>query len=196
MQCTWPFRNFSSDQLMVELLSAQKDELQNSVRVLRILEEVDRRGLYAELGYPSLYQFCLSVLHLSEHEAYLRMTAARTCRRFVVIFEMLDRAELHLSAVAKLGPHLTEENHRSLLGAATHKTKRQVEEMLAAQFPQPPIAESIRRLPSLSSLPAMTLALVVRFVEKRSNPFPLNATRFASQPARNAVSFLTEPKTS
>jgi hypothetical protein len=81
------------------------------------------------------------------------MYAARTGRRFPVIFEMLERGELHLTAVDKLGPHLMEQNHRSLLDAAIHKTKRQIEELLAQRFPQPAVTESIRRLPVRTAAP-------------------------------------------
>jgi 5-methylcytosine-specific restriction endonuclease McrA len=147
MQGEW-IRNHSNQQLMDELRSTRNEELRGCVRVVRVLEEVDRRKLYAELGYSSLYQFCLRLLSLSEHEAYLRVSAARTARRFPVIFEMLERGDKHLTAVGKLRPHLTEENHRSLLDAAKHKTKREIEEMLAARFPQPAVTESIRRLPA------------------------------------------------
>ena len=130
-------KNYSNDQLISELHAHREDERRSSVRVLRILEEVDRRKLYAELGYPSLYQFCVSALHLSEHAAYLRVTAARTGRRFPVVFSMLERGELHLTAIKLLAPHLSEENHADLLGAAIHRTKSQLEELLAARFPRP-----------------------------------------------------------
>jgi 5-methylcytosine-specific restriction endonuclease McrA len=152
-QQEWTYRHHSNDQLLEELHACQRNERRSTARALRVLEEVDRRRLYAELGYPSLYQFCVEVLHHSEHEAYLRMYAARTGRRFPAIFEMLERGALHLTAVDKLGPHLTDENHRALLDAATHKTKRQIEELLALRFPQPAVTESIRRLPVRTAAP-------------------------------------------
>src|SRR5687767_4053850 len=156
-----PYQNHSNEQLIEELHASRSNELRSCVRVLRILQEVDRRRLFAELGYPSLFQFCVSALHLSEHAAFLRMTAARTARRFPVILEMLESGELHLTAIKLLAPHLTEENSGSLLGAAVHKTRRQVEEMLAARFPRPAVAESIRKLPSapISALPSTESAV-------------------------------------
>src|SRR5262245_21347562 len=166
MQREWPFQNHSNEQLIDELRSHRANELESCVRVLRILGEVDRRTLYADLGYPSLYQFCVSVLHLSEHEAYARMKGARAAAQFPVIFEMMERGEVHLTAVRLLAPHLTEENHRSLLHAAIHKTKREVEELLAARFPRAAVTESIRRLqapslsPTSSASPALLLSLL------------------------------------
>ena len=168
MQDVHNLKNYSNDRLIEELHAHWQDERRSCVRVLRILEEVDRRKLYAELGYPSLYQFCVSALHLSEHAAYLRVTAARTGRRFPIVFEMVERGELHLTAVKLLAPHLSEANHADLIRAAVHKSKRDIEEMLAARFPQPAVSESIRRLPTSSVPIAPTLPM-------RSEPTPVPA---------------------
>jgi hypothetical protein len=54
---------------------------------------------------------------------------------------------LHLTAVCLLGPHLTVENHEALLAAAHHKSKREVEELVAELRPKPPVPATIRRLP-------------------------------------------------
>lgn len=43
---------------------------------------------------------------------------------------------MHLSALALLRPHLTEENHTELLDAVRGKSKRDVEMLLATRFPQ------------------------------------------------------------
>src|SRR5688572_19085838 len=45
--------------------------------------EVDSRKLYASQGYASLFTYCVKVLHLSEHAAYLRIDAARVQAVFV-----------------------------------------------------------------------------------------------------------------
>jgi hypothetical protein len=44
-------------------------------------------------------------------------------------------------------PHLTPENHTTLLDEAAGRSKRQVEEMLARRFPKPDVASVVRRLP-------------------------------------------------
>ena len=42
--------------------------------------------------------------------------------------------------------HLTQDNHRELIEAATHLSKRAIEEMLATLFPQPDVPPLIRRV--------------------------------------------------
>ena len=188
MQDAQNFQNYSNDRLMDELHAHRKDERRSCVRVLRILEEIDRRKLYAELGYPSLFQFCVSAMHLSEHAAYLRVLAARTGRRFPVVFEILERGELHLTAIKLLAPHLSEENHAALIRAAVHKTKREIEEMLAARFPQPAVSESIRRLPApapiSTTLPVLAAPVPARVqvpvaAPRREVLEPLSPERYA-----------------
>src|SRR3990172_1778773 len=121
------------------------------------LAEVDARRLYRDQAFPSMHQYCVDALHLSEGAAYKRITAARTARRFPVILEMLAGGRLHLSAVCLVSPHLTEENHPSLLEAAVHRSKRRVELLLAERFPKPDVPQSIRKLPAQKPRPEMAV---------------------------------------
>lgn len=197
------YRHHTNEQLLVELRASHKEELSQQARLLRILEEIDRRSLHVEMGFASLFQFCTQLLFMSEHEAYLRMTVARTARRFPVIFEMIERGELHLSAVAKLAPCLEDENHRSLLAAAAHKTKREVEEIVAAKSPKLDVALSIRPLKApfersrTSSAPPEPVAstsaplFASRSVEERPapKPEPPHHTMTPLAPDRYAIRF-------
>ncbi|BDG10374.1 hypothetical protein [Anaeromyxobacter paludicola] len=112
------------------------------------LAEVDARRLYRDHACPSMHAYCVNVLHLSDEAAYKRINAARAARRFPVILEMLADGRLHLSAVCLLAQHLTEENHGALLDAAVHRSKRDVEQLLAERFPRPDVPEALRKLPS------------------------------------------------
>ena len=135
--------NHTDQQLLTALERACGDERRSLTWVLRLIGEVDRRELYAELGYGSLYEYCTEALHYSENEAYLRIGVARAGRRFPLILETIERGELHLTGASRCAPHLTEENHRDLLAAVVHKTKREIEEILAARFPQDDLPDSI-----------------------------------------------------
>ena len=95
-----------------------------------------------------MFTYCTQVLHLAEHAAFNRIEAARAARRFPIIFELLAAGQIHLSAVRLLAPHLTEANHQSLLREASHKSKRQVEQIVARVLPRPDVAASVRKLPS------------------------------------------------
>jgi hypothetical protein len=89
--------------------------------------EVDARGLYAEKGASSMFVYRTGVLHLSEPETYLRINVARASRKHPVLLEMLADGRLHLTGIAKLAQHLTENNRDTLLARAAGKTKRQID---------------------------------------------------------------------
>jgi hypothetical protein len=134
-----------------ELLAGLSELVQRSNAItaeeLAHLAELEDRMLHLELGFPSLFAYCVEVLGMSEGAAGRRVAAARVCRRFPEAFERVARGDLHLSALCALSPHLDPENASELFEACRRKTRRQIEEQLAARFPRPDVREQIRRLP-------------------------------------------------
>src|SRR5262245_25223767 len=104
--------------------------------MLAHLAEVDERKLYLPAGYPSLYLYCVQELHLCEQAAFKRIHAARAARDFPALFDAVAQGRLHLSAVVLLAAHLTAENVAGLMAAATHKSKAEIEHLLAERFPR------------------------------------------------------------
>ena len=96
------------------------------------------------------------MLHLSEHAAYGRIEAARAARRYPIVLDLLADGSVTLTAVTLLAPHLTAANHRALLGEARHKSKRDVEHIVARLRPQPPVAATVRKLPAPTPPVALT----------------------------------------
>ena len=134
-----------------ELLAGLSELVQQSnvltAQVLAHLVELEERMLPLELGFSSLFAYCVEALGMSEGTAGRRVAAARVCRRFPEAFERVARAELHLCALCALAPHLNSENSAELFEACRGKTRRQIEALLAARFPRPDVREQIRRLP-------------------------------------------------
>jgi hypothetical protein len=71
-----------------------------------------------------------------------------------VILDLIESAAVTLTTVRLLAPHLTEVNHRELLERARHKSKREVELLLATLSPRPDVPSTVRKLPG----PATSLA--------------------------------------
>jgi hypothetical protein len=123
-----------------------------TVELIALLAECDARRLYLGEGCSSLFTYCTQVLRLSEAEAYARITAARAARRFPAILTVLSAGEITLTTVGLLSPHLDDENCDGLLEAARHKSRREIESLVASLVPQPEIESSIRRVPSTALL--------------------------------------------
>jgi hypothetical protein len=139
--------SLSDHDLLIATDRAAATERQATAALLALLGEVGARELYAREGFSSLFRFATERLHLSESAAYSRITAARAARLFPVILPLIDEGAISLTTIALLSGHLTDQNHESLLGAARGKSKRQVEQLVAALHPQPDIASSVRALP-------------------------------------------------
>ena len=131
------------------------------------LAELEERKLHTKDASESLFAHCTQRLGLSNSEAFHRITVARVARQFPVIFELLERRELHLTAVCLLRDYLTAENYLELLTEASHKTKWQVQELIARRFPRPDVGSSVRKLPAR---PLPTPALSAQSLPARSLP--------------------------
>ena len=140
--------HLTNDQLLEDIKTLAGREREATVQLIASLGELDARRLYLGEGFPSLFTYCTQLLHLSEHAAYRRMEAARIARRIPEILELLADGSLTLTTVGLLAPQLTPENQRELLQAARHKSKREVEKIVAALRPQPAVPSSVRKLPA------------------------------------------------
>src|SRR6478735_7369832 len=140
-------------------LVGQSNEL--TAQVLAHLVELEERMLHLELGFSSLFSYCVEALGMSEGAAGRRVAAARVCRRFSGAFERVAQGQLHLCALCALAPHLTADNATELMDACRGKTRRQVEELLALRFPRPDVREQIRRLPTRTGVSVAEQALPV-----------------------------------
>ncbi len=149
----------SNTELVARVKHLTARERQEMASLIAHLAELDRRRLYFAEGCSSMFTYCTQVLHLSEHAAYGRIEAARAARRFPLLLERLGEGSVNLTTVGLLTAHLTPENHRQLLDTTRHKSKRQVEELVAELRPEPPVPGSVRRLPTASPAPAAPTAL-------------------------------------
>ena len=130
------------------LTAIVEQERGKTAEVLAFIAEFQARKLFLPSGFPSMYQYCVHELHLSEHAACKRITGARAARRFPALFSAVADGRLNLSTIVLLAPCLSEESADELLAAAAYKTKSQTERMLAQRFPKPDVPTSIRAVPS------------------------------------------------
>jgi hypothetical protein len=142
----------SDADLLMEVGRLIRHEREATARLIAALGEVDVRRLYLGEGCSSLFTYCTQVLHMSEHAAYGRIEAARAARKWPVVLELLADGSLHLTAVMLLSRHLTAENHDALFAAARHKSKRELEEIVAALRPQLAVPATVRKLPTSKML--------------------------------------------
>src|ERR1700740_766807 len=116
-------------------------------RLLAHLVEVEERRLPLEAACPSMFQFCVRRLGMSEDEACRRIQIARLSRRFPDLLVRIERGDLTLSTIALLHDTLTEATYDELVEAAAGKTKAEVRALLAKRFPARDVLAAITAIP-------------------------------------------------
>jgi hypothetical protein len=132
--------------LSARLHALAGEERSVQAEFLRHLDALDRRRGFADLGYPSLWEYCLRALYLREAAAGRRIGAMRVLRRFPELEAAIRDGRLCLSTLCALGPVLTEENVADLTTRAAFKTKTEVEEIVVSLKPRHAPADGVRRI--------------------------------------------------
>ena len=125
MEPTRSLEQLTDGELLLRLADILRQSRRNEALLVAHIGEVDARRLYAREASPSMFAYCTERLHLSEAEAYLRIAAARASREHPILLTMLADGRLHLTAIAKLAPHLTPDNREAVLsGPPTARSAR------------------------------------------------------------------------
>ena len=162
------------------------EERHATADLVAALSELDARRLYLGDGFSSLFTFCTRKLRLSEHAAYARIEAARLVRRFPRALDLLRDGSVNMTTLGLVASHLNEETAADLFAAIVHKSKREVEEIVAALAPKPAVASALRRVPAVPSSAAegeSTQRLFGGTAQNRATAGPLEACSAAASPA-------------
>lgn len=137
-------RSSLADGVLLRTLAAVvTQDRSTTAEMLALIAEVDRRGLFRDEGYSSMYRYCVGKLHMSEDVACKRILTARVARRFPAILAAIAEGRLTVSNVALLSTHLKSDLGEELLTAAIGKTRAQVELLIAARFPEPDVPTTL-----------------------------------------------------
>jgi hypothetical protein len=142
-----------ADVLLRDLTSLIKQKRVSTAVILAHLAEVEARGLYLyrPAGCSSMFAYCVGELGMSEDATGKRIHAARAARRFPILFHAVADGRLHLTAVAMLATHLTAESVEEWVAAASHKTRAQIQILLAERFPRPDLPTRLEAVPAQSA---------------------------------------------
>lgn len=122
--------------------AAETERLATSA-LLHHLIEVERRRLYAETGYSSLFEYCVKALSFSEPQASRRVNAARAMREFPEIESSLNSGSLSLTNLSmaqgffRREKTLETEQKREILSKLENQSSRDAERILMSNSTQP-----------------------------------------------------------
>src|SRR6185295_18567961 len=109
-QVEYGLKSLADAQLLSGLAGIVHRRNQITAEFLAYLAELDERQLFLDLGFASLFEYCLKTLGLCESTAGRHIAAARVCRKHPEAFALVASGALHASALSLLRKHLTSEN--------------------------------------------------------------------------------------
>jgi len=132
-----------SDKVLLEKtqILAQKERA-ITLEVLQHLREIERRSLYAEIGYSSLFEYAVKELKYSEGAAQRRISSVRLIRDVPEVEEKIKTGKLSLSALSQAQVFFRQEKigtsaKLEILESLEGKSSRIVERELALKSSQP-----------------------------------------------------------
>ena len=135
----------SNQELFTTLTSLRGDENRAIADIVLSLAEVDRRGVYRDAGYSSLFTFCTDCLGYSEAGAARRVRAARCLAQSPQIYQQLKDGAITLCSLSEVALVFTPENQELVLTAIQGASKREAQ-AIAQSFgaPKPAKRSTIR----------------------------------------------------
>lgn len=173
--------SLSSPELHDKTFQAAANEKRATLELLEYLAEVDRRRLYAEKAYSSLWEYVHQFLGYSEAQASERVSAMRLMRKVPEVKVALGEGKLTLTSTAKLASFVRRENASpaqtiDLLQKCENQSSRTVEKILVQNSTQSiPLPERVRAVSAevtriTVEVDEEFMALVKRMKELKGNP--------------------------
>lgn len=157
-------KHLTDTTLRKESLNAALKEKEATAILLHHIKEVDRRKLYCDWKYSSLFDWCVKELGLCEGSAQLRITAARLLKDIPGIERKIEDGSLTLSNISQINQYCRQndifdiEEKKELLEKVENLSKREAEKKLFEMSgKEKPVKETQKRISENKS--KVTLAL-------------------------------------
>lgn len=148
------FKSLSDQNLVLKLRAMIAEERKVTLQILHLINEAYSRRLYAEAGYPSLFEWLTNGLGYSAAAAMRRIESARALREVPALEEKIESGELNLTNLAKVqtviraeekrtGGRLSLEKRTETFSLVEHKSSRDAELILVTAFPE--VAQSFAK---------------------------------------------------
>lgn len=134
----------TDDELLARVKFLARAERGAVCDLVEHLAELDKRRLHETLHYPSLFEYCVYSLGMSEGATYRRIRAARAIRLFPPISILLRDGRLPLESIALLHPYLQDPDAAKLIHQAAGLTTRKVQALVAGRCLEEPKRDVIR----------------------------------------------------
>lgn len=147
-------KSLSDSTLIQKTESLIQEERRVTLALLHHLKELERRKLYCDSGFSSLFDYLTRGHGFSEGSAQRRIDSMRTHRDFPEVEEKIQAGILNLTHLSKAQSHfrqeksLSREDRQEVLQALEGKSFREMEKELAERASVPVLSrEKVREIP-------------------------------------------------
>jgi 5-methylcytosine-specific restriction endonuclease McrA len=123
----------------------------STIAVLHFINDCERRKSYLDLGYSSVFSYCVRKFEYSSSTAGRYIQAARCIREHREVLPMLEKREVSVTTVCQVASILTEDNKRSVLGRVKGAPRHEVER-IACQYRPPQAFRDLKRPVRVASM--------------------------------------------
>ena len=140
-------KSLSDSELLTQIQNLAAEERKLTMQVLELLREVERRRLYSQQGYSTLFEFAVKALGYSEASAARRINSMRLLKELPEVAASIEKGNLNLSSVSTFhsflkreerenGKTYTSEEKRELLKKMESRSHRECEKILLTVSPE------------------------------------------------------------
>jgi hypothetical protein len=140
-------KSVSNSDLLTNTKLLVSNEKKIGIEVLRHLREIDSRKAFAEIGYSSLFDYCIRELQYAEGSAWRRIQAMRLLREIPEYEEKLKDGLVNVATLSKVhtffsqekkqeGKKYSKDEKMEVLKKIEGKSSRQTDQVLAAESPK------------------------------------------------------------
>jgi hypothetical protein len=134
-------------EIVSEFDEVVRDERLITNRLLTLINKIDERKIFLELGYSSLFDWLVRRYGYSESSAYRRIEAARLIRAVPEVKEKMESGTLNLTNAAKVrsairakekstGKKVSAQEQAEAVAAVEKKTSVEADSALCSLFPE------------------------------------------------------------
>ena len=121
--------------ILIETKKMVKQELKLIAKIVENLQTIENEKLYGELGYSSLFKYCVKELGYSEMQAFVRVSCVRLVSRHPEIKEKMKDNQISASVGAKAErffqeEKLCEEKEKQFIEEIAGKSSREVDQII------------------------------------------------------------------
>jgi hypothetical protein len=103
-------KHLTDKSLLQEIKRLSSAERELTLKILHHLREIERRKLYCDLGFTSLFDYCVRELGYAEASAHRRIVSARMLNDIPSIENKIESGALTLTNLTSLNQFFREEN--------------------------------------------------------------------------------------